>query len=103
MGAPDRGFLAAQRLVDRARQAVFGHSGGGIYALLLASGLAGPAPKVRAVVLLEPVPMRFFDFFSSRRSRRTRLASSRVMSRIRPKQGRSPDRPRAQDPEPWHR
>ena len=54
-------FLAGQRQVDRARLAVFGHSEGGIYALLLASGLAGPAPKVRAVVLLEPVPMRFLD------------------------------------------
>jgi uncharacterized protein len=37
-------FLAAQRQVDQARLAVFGHSEGGIYALLLASGLAGPAP-----------------------------------------------------------
>jgi alpha-beta hydrolase superfamily lysophospholipase len=54
-------FLAGQRQVDRARLAVFGHSEGGIYALLLASGLAGPAPKVRAVVLLEPVPLRFLD------------------------------------------
>jgi len=54
-------FLAAQRQVDRARLAVFGHSEGGIYALLLASGLAGPAPRVRAVGLLEPVPMRFLD------------------------------------------
>jgi uncharacterized protein len=54
-------FLSAQRQVDRARLAVFGHSEGGVYALLLASGLAGPAPKVRAVVLLEPVPIRFLD------------------------------------------
>ena len=54
-------FLAGQRQVDRARLAVFGHSEGGIYALLLASGLAGPAPKVRAVGLLEPVPLRFLD------------------------------------------
>ena len=54
-------FLAAQRQVDRARLAMLGHSEGGIYALLLASGLAGPAPKVHAVVLLEPVPMRFLD------------------------------------------
>ena len=52
-------FLAGQRQVDRARLAVFGHSEGGIYALLLASGLAGHAPKVRAVGLLEPVPIRF--------------------------------------------
>ena len=54
-------FLAGQRQVDRTRLAVFGHSEGGVYALLLASGLTGPAPKVRAVVLLEPVPMRFLD------------------------------------------
>ena len=54
-------FLAAQRQVDPALLAVFGHSQGGIYALLLASGLAGPAPKVRAIVLLEPVPMRTLD------------------------------------------
>jgi uncharacterized protein len=54
-------FLARQRQTDRARLAVFGHSQGGIYALLLASGLAGHAPTVRAVGLLEPVPIRFLD------------------------------------------
>jgi hypothetical protein len=54
-------FLAGQPQVDRARLAVFGHSEGGIYALLLASGLAGHAPKVHAVGLLEPVPIRFLD------------------------------------------
>jgi uncharacterized protein len=54
-------FLARQPQADRARLAVFGHSEGGIYALLLASGLAGPAPKVHAVGLLEPVPIRFLD------------------------------------------
>ena len=54
-------YLAGQQQVDPARLAVFGHSEGGIYALLLASGLAGPAPKIRAVVLLEPVPLRFLD------------------------------------------
>jgi predicted esterase len=54
-------FLARQRQINRARLAVFGHSQGGIYALLLASRLAGHAPKVRAVGLLEPVPIRFLD------------------------------------------
>ena len=52
-------FLARQPQADRARLAVFGHSEGGIYALLLASGLAGHAPRVRVVGLLEPVPIRF--------------------------------------------
>jgi acetyl esterase/lipase len=54
-------FLARQPQADRARLAVFGHSEGGIYALLLASGLAPHAPKVHAVGLLEPVPIRFLD------------------------------------------
>ena len=51
-------FLAGQRQIDRARLAVLGHSQGGVYALLLATGLAGHAPKVHAVVLLEPLPDR---------------------------------------------
>jgi predicted esterase len=54
-------FLARQPQTDRARLAVFGHSQGGIYALLLASGLAGHAPEVHTVGLLEPVPIRFLD------------------------------------------
>jgi uncharacterized protein len=57
-------FLANQRQIDRARLAVFGHSQGGIYALLLATGLAGNAPKVHAVGLLEPVTARFLSFFA---------------------------------------
>jgi uncharacterized protein len=55
-------FLARQRQIDRARLAVLGHSQGGVYALLLASGLAGPAPKVHAVGLLEPLPDRQLNF-----------------------------------------
>ncbi len=51
-------FLARQRQIDRARLAVIGHSQGGVYALLLATGLAGPTPKVHAVGLLEPLPDR---------------------------------------------
>jgi uncharacterized protein len=54
-------FLVRQPQTDRARLAVFGHSEGGIYALLLAAGLAGHAPKVHAVGLLEPVPIRFLS------------------------------------------
>ena len=57
-------YLATQRQTDQRRLAVFGHSQGGIYALLLATGLAGKAPKVHAVGLLEPVTARFLSFFA---------------------------------------
>ena len=57
-------FLAGQRQIDRASLAAFGHSEGGIYALLLATGLAGNAPKVHAVGLLEPVNVRFLSLFN---------------------------------------
>ncbi len=56
-------FLATRRQTNRARLAVFGHSQGGIYALLLATGLPG-APKVHAVGLFEPVPARFLSLFA---------------------------------------
>jgi pimeloyl-ACP methyl ester carboxylesterase len=55
-------FLARQRQIDPARLALIGHSQGGVYALLLATGLAGHAPKVHAVVLLEPLPDRQLNF-----------------------------------------
>jgi len=67
-------FLARQPQTDRAQLAVFGHSQGGIYALLLAAGLAGPAPKVRAVGLLEPVPVRFLDLIGQTSSASLALA-----------------------------
>jgi hypothetical protein len=70
--------LAAEREVDRAWLAVFGHSEGGVYALLLASGLAGPAPTVRAVGLFEPVPVRrrCASMMSSLDTRLDRIASA---------------------------
>ena len=80
-------FLAGQRQVDRARLAVFGHSQGGIYALLLASGLAGHAPKVRAVGLLEPVPIRFLGLLQQ--SSIASLASLVQQGQIKAAQARS--------------
>ena len=80
-------FLAGQRQVDRARLAVFGHSQGGIYALLLASGLAGHAPKVRAVGLLEPVPIRFLGLLEQ--SSIASLASLVQQGQIKAAQARS--------------
>ena len=56
-------FLARQPQVNPSRLAVVGHSQGGVYALLLATGLAAHAPKLHAVVLLEPVPVRMLSLF----------------------------------------
>jgi uncharacterized protein len=56
-------FLARQPQVNPSRLGVVGHSQGGVYALLLATGVAAHAPKVHAVVLLEPVPARMLSFF----------------------------------------
>ena len=80
-------FLAGQRQVNRARLAVFGRSQGGIYALLLASGLAGHAPKVRAVGLLEPVPIRFLGLLQQ--SSIASLASLVQQGQIKAAQARS--------------
>jgi uncharacterized protein len=56
-------FLARQPQVNPSRMAAVGHSLGGEYALLLATGQAAHAPKIHAVVLLEPVPARILSFF----------------------------------------
>jgi len=56
-------FLTRQPQVNSSRLAVVGHSLGGVYALLLATGLAAHAPKIHAVVLLEPVPVRMLSLF----------------------------------------
>ena len=56
-------FLARQPQVNPSRLAAVGHSLGGEYALLLATGQAAHAPKIHAVVLLEPVPARMLSFF----------------------------------------
>jgi uncharacterized protein len=55
------GFLAGQPGVDRARLSVYGHSEGALYALLLATGQAGTAPRVHALALLEPLSLRYLD------------------------------------------
>ena len=57
-------FLAAQRGVDSSRLAVFGHSEGALFALLLATGIAGVAPPVHALGLLEPLGERYLDVLS---------------------------------------
>jgi uncharacterized protein len=54
-------FLARQPSIDRSRLAIVGHSEGAQYALLLATGIAGRAPKVHALILLEPQSIRILD------------------------------------------
>jgi pimeloyl-ACP methyl ester carboxylesterase len=54
-------FLARQQQVDRNRLAVIGHSEGALFALLVATGTAGPAPRVHAIGLLEPLSLRYLD------------------------------------------
>lgn len=54
-------FLAKQPGVDRDRLAVFGHSEGALFALLLATGAAGSTPPVHALGLLEPASLRSLD------------------------------------------
>jgi uncharacterized protein len=55
-------FLARQPQVSPSRLAAVGHSEGGIYALLLATGHAH-APRLQDVILLEPVPVRMLSLF----------------------------------------
>jgi len=54
-------FLTGRRQVNPSRLVAVGHSLGGAYALLLATGAAAHAPKIHAVVLLEPVPARILS------------------------------------------
>jgi alpha-beta hydrolase superfamily lysophospholipase len=57
-------YLARQKDVERARLAVVGHSEGALFALLVATGVAGPAPPVHALALLEPLSVRYLDLIS---------------------------------------
>ena len=57
-------FLAAQPRTDTHELAVYGHSEGGLYALLLATGRAGPVPQVTKLGLIEPLSRRFLDIVS---------------------------------------
>jgi hypothetical protein len=57
-------FLAAQKDVNPNELGVFGHSEGALFALLLATGHAGPVPPIHAVGLLEPLSVRYLDLIS---------------------------------------
>jgi alpha-beta hydrolase superfamily lysophospholipase len=57
-------FLGRQRDVDDQRLAVFGHSEGALFALLLATGHAGKVPRIHALGLLEPLGLRYLDLIT---------------------------------------
>lgn len=57
-------FLAGRKGIDDRRLAVFGHSEGALFALLLATGHAGAAPPVRALGLFEPLSLPYLDLLT---------------------------------------
>jgi hypothetical protein len=57
-------FLAAQKGIDDQRLGVFGHSEGALFALLLATGHAGPAPPIHALGLFEPLSLRYLTLIT---------------------------------------
>jgi len=57
-------FLAAQKGIDDQRLAVFGHSEGALYALLMATGHEGAVPRIHALGLFEPLSIRYLDLIS---------------------------------------
>jgi uncharacterized protein len=54
-------YLAAQPRTDPKRLSVYGHSEGGLYALLLATGHGGRVPAIRSLALIEPQSRRILD------------------------------------------
>lgn len=57
-------FLAAQKGVNDKLLGVFGHSEGGLFALLLATGHAGTVPPIHALGLFEPLSNRYLSLIS---------------------------------------
>ena len=54
-------FLAAQKGVNDKLLAVFGHSEGALFVLLLATSHAGKVPAIHALGLFEPLPGRYLS------------------------------------------
>ena len=57
-------FLARQKGVNDKLLGVFGHSEGALFALLLATGHAGPVPAIHALGLIEPLSDRYLTLVS---------------------------------------
>lgn len=54
-------YLTEQPKIDKGRVGVIGHSEGALFALLLASGVDGSTPAIRALGLVEPLSIRYLD------------------------------------------
>ncbi len=57
-------FLSKQKDVDDRNLAVFGHSEGALFALLLATGAGGTTPPIKALGLIEPLGQRYLNLIS---------------------------------------
>jgi hypothetical protein len=57
-------FLAKEKDVNDHDLGVFGHSEGGLFALLLATGHAGTTPPIHALGLFEPLSLRYLDLIT---------------------------------------
>ncbi len=57
-------FLAKEKDVNGHELGVFGHSEGALFALLLATGHAGPTPPIHALGLIEPLSLRYLDLIT---------------------------------------
>jgi alpha-beta hydrolase superfamily lysophospholipase len=57
-------FLASEKGINDHELGVFGHSEGALFALLLATGHAGPTPPIHALGLLEPLSLRYLDLMT---------------------------------------
>jgi uncharacterized protein len=76
-------FLAHQADVNPMRLAVLGHSEGALFALMVATGAAGPAPAVRALGLLEPLSLRSLSLLGSQlRSQLARAQSTGELTSV---------------------
>jgi alpha-beta hydrolase superfamily lysophospholipase len=57
-------FLAKEKGINDHELGVFGHSEGALFALLVATGHAGPTPPIHALGLIEPLSLRYLDLIT---------------------------------------
>ena len=73
-------FLGAEKGVESSRLGVIGHSEGALFALLLATGHAGPVPPIHALGLLEPLSQPYLTLIANQFH--ATLAAERAQGKI---------------------